>query len=195
MANLFKVSLVATLVWSIQTFAAPAYVGPGCDAEGKGCLWGRPSQRVQAWSMTGSTAELGSRCELFIQKLNEKKNDLIAKTAPDLLIEYRNFTYSWTNRIDSEGRADIRCSIELHSENPKYLLVYKNIEKYFWVCESENDAGICRHTLSECEQKSKEGLAGENVLATRMTFGASLLQGQICYADALTIKNIEAEAK
>lgn len=195
MSNLFKVFICTFILWIGQAIAAPAYVGPGCDSEGKGCLWGRASQRVNVWSTTGSTLELGNRCELFFQKIQEKKKQIISNVAPDLVLEYRNFTYSWTDRVDADGRADIRCSIEIHSENPKYLLVSKNVESYFWVCDKANDPGICNHTYSECEQKVNESLSGEKVLAARMTFGASLLQGQICYANALSIKNVEEDVK
>jgi hypothetical protein len=189
-----KTVIFSMVIWSTHAIAAPAYVGPGCDSEGKGCLFGRPSQRVQEWSSTGSTAELGSQCEVFLQRIQEKKKQIIETAAPDFVLEFRNFTYSWTNKVDSNGRADIRCSIELHSENPKYLLVSKNEQSFFWVCNNSDDPGICRHTYAECEQTAKENLSKENVLATRMTYGASLVQGQICYANSLKIKIADEEA-
>jgi len=92
MRTFLKTVIYSMILWSTYANAAPAYVGPGCDSEGKGCLLGRPSQRVEVWSTTGSTAELGSKCEIFLQRIQEKKNEIIETVAPDFVLEFRNFT-------------------------------------------------------------------------------------------------------
>lgn len=172
----------------VQAIAAPPYVGPGCDEQGKNCLFGRPSKRVQLWSKSGPTSILGKRCENFIGDINAKKELLQQTIAADLILEFRNFTYSWTDRIDSEGRADIRCSVEIHSENPNYLLISKVTQNFNWTCEDKDSAGICMNYMSQCLDKVNEDSKGENVLSSRPIFGGSLLQGNICSSNILTVE-------
>ncbi|AHI06234.1 hypothetical protein BDW_08670 [Bdellovibrio bacteriovorus W] len=178
--------ILSLLLTSSLVHAAPYYEGPGCDAEGNRCLFGRPSDRVVFWSKSGSVETLGSRCELFIQNIQSR-----SKTMPNsknMVLDYRNFTYSWTNVIDANGRANIRCHVEIHSENPNYRFKFKSVIKKNWVCESKSDAGICRNYLSDCVKARDQAMKDPAVLDATIYRDASLLQGSMCSVSAIVLK-------
>lgn len=178
--------ILSLLLTSSLVNAAPYYEGPGCNADGTRCLFGLPSDRVVYWTKSGSVDDLGSRCELFIQNIQSRSQKL--PNSKGLVLDYRNFTYSWTQVIDNNGRANIRCRVEIHSENPKYRFKFKSIIKKNWVCESKSDAGICRNYLSDCVKAREQALKDPAVLDATIYRDASLLQGSMCSVSAIVLK-------
>lgn len=176
----------ALLILGSLSQAAPYYTGVGCDEEGLNCTFGRPSDRVVRWSRMGTVQELGERCEQFIRGIDERRNEITKSQNFDL--KYKKFTYSWSNEIQADGRAKIICSVELHSELPEVKLETKKFKDFFWVCENEDSAGICRHYMRECEAARVEALKGENVLDATIYRGGSLLQGNICTVATVKVK-------
>jgi hypothetical protein len=158
--------------------AAPYYAGIGCDEEGLRCTFGKPSGRVLKWSKTGTAQELGQQCEHFLNNIETRKNN-IAKEMP-LVLKYKNYTYSWSNEVQADGRAKINCNIEIHSELAEVKVQMHKVKDFFWTCDDDRSAGPCAHTMSECERVRDEALSGENVLDSRIYMGGSLLQGRIC---------------
>jgi len=176
---------LSILVLSNITLAAPYFVGIGCNKEGTHCAFGTPSGRVLKWSQTGTTQELGDRCEKFIQNIENRKNEIAQYK--NLHLEYRKFSFNWSNEIESNGHAKIICRVEIHSELPTVKLETKIYKKFFWVCD-ENDSGICQHTLDECEAARLEALKEKYVLDATVYRSASLLQGQICNVTTARVK-------
>lgn len=166
--------------------AAPYYTGVGCDEQGLNCTFGKPSGRVLNWSKKGTVAELGERCEKFITAIENRKNEIAKSRKIDL--KYKNFTYSWSNDIQADGRAKIICRVELHSELPDVKLESKTVKNLFWVCENENSGGICRHYMKECEALRDQALNDKDVIDSTIYMGGSLLQGTICTVATAKVK-------
>lgn len=171
-------SLISLFLVAQNISAAPYYQGVGCNEEGTRCTFGTPSERVLVWSQTGTVQELGERCEGFITQIENRKQDIAKSMAID--IQYRNFTYRWSNEIQSDGRAKIICRVELHSELENVKLEFKTVKKFNWVCENKNSEGVCAHYFDECEAAKLEALKGENVLDAAIVKGGALFQGQTC---------------
>src|SRR5690606_33248727 len=106
----------------------------------------------------------------------------------NMVLDYRNFTYSWTNVIDANGRANIRCHVEIHSENPNYRFKFKSIIKKNWACESKDSSGICRNYLSDCVKAREQALKDPAVLDATIYRDAYLLQGSMCSVSAIVLK-------
>ncbi|KHD88446.1 MAG: hypothetical protein OM95_09625 [Bdellovibrio sp. ArHS] len=164
--------------------AAPYYAGVGCNEEGTRCTFGKPSGRVLNWSKKGTIQELGERCEKFINNIEARKNEISKSQKVEL--KYKNFTYSWSNEIQEDGRAKIVCAVELHSELPEVKFETKSVKRFFWVCENKDSAGVCAHYFDECEAVRDEALRDGSVLDATIYRGGSLLQGNIC--DIVTVK-------
>lgn len=179
-------TLISLMMLGSIAHAAPYYTGIGCNEAGDRCTFGKPSKRVLQWSRKGTTQELGERCEKFIQNIDTRKKDIASKRALEL--EYKKFTYSWSSDIDANGRAQIICNVELHSELENVKIVGYKVKSLFWVCESQDSAGICKNYASDCEQIRQEALKGENVLDATIYRGGSLLQGNICDIVTATVK-------
>lgn len=178
--------ILSLLLTSSFANAAPYYEGPGCDAEGNKCLFGRPSDRVVMWSKSGSIDDLGSRCEIFIKNIQSRAKKM--PNSQNMVLDYRNFTYSWTQKIDKNGRADIRCNVEIHSENANYRFKFKAVTKKLWVCENKDDAGICRNYFSDCEKAREQALKDPSFLDVTIWRDGSLLQGNMCTVAGIVLK-------
>lgn len=177
-------ALFSLLALSSVAQAAPYYTGVGCNEEGTRCTFGKPSKRVLNWSKKGTVQELGERCEKFINTIEARKNEIAKSKKVEL--KYKNFTYSWSNDIQEDGRAKIVCRVELHSELPDVQFDSKIVKKFFWVCENKDSAGICAHYEDECQAARNEALRDTEVLDATIYRGASLLQGEIC--EIVTVK-------
>lgn len=171
-------AVLSLLLLANVAHSAPYYTGVGCNEEGTRCTFGTPSKRVLNWSRKGTTKELGEKCEKFLQNIEDRKNE-IAKSK-NVVLKYKNFTYSWSRDLEENGQAKIVCNVEIHSELADVKVVPQTSKEFFWVCENEQSAGICRHYMSECEQARQEALKGVNVLDATIYMGGSLLQGVIC---------------
>jgi hypothetical protein len=170
---------ISLMTFSQVVSAAPYYTGVGCNAEGTKCTFGKPSKRVLNWKKQGTIAELGKKCEKFLENIEARKN-VIAQHRPAVL-EYRNFHYSWSKKIDAEGQAQIICEVELHSELENVKIVSETYQKFYYVCENAEQAGICKHLRSECEAVRDQALRDPSVLDATVYNGSSLAQGDICY--------------
>lgn len=172
-------ALISVVAFSQVVTAAPYYTGVGCNAEGTKCTFGKPSKRVLDWTKQGTIAELGSKCEKFLAHIEARKN-VIAQNRP-VVLNYKNFTYRWSNKIDASGQAEIVCRIELHSELEDVKIISETYKKLNWVCETKDQPGICAHLRSECEALRDETLQDSTVLDATIYKGGSLAQGEICY--------------
>lgn len=179
LATLFSLMILGNIAQ-----AAPYYSGIGCNEEGTRCTFGKPSGRVLNWSQKGTVQELGEKCEKFIENIEARKNE-IAKSRK-IELKYKNFTYGFTRDVQADGRAKIVCSVELHSELADVKFDSKITEKFYWVCENKDSAGICAHYMDECEASRQNALRSSDVLDAKIQLGASLLQGQIC--EVVTVK-------
>lgn len=180
-------TFLGLLMASASVQAAPYYVGPGCNAEGTKCLFGKPSGRVMKWSKKGTIDELGARCEKFLSNIENRKNE-IAKTH-NVVLKYKDPVAYWSRDVDeNNGQAKIVCSVELHSELPNVKLDGKIIKKLFWVCENEDTPGVCAHYERECEAARDEALKDKEVLDATIYRGASLVQGSICEITTVKFK-------
>lgn len=177
-------ALLCVLALGNVAQAAPYYTGVGCNEEGTRCTFGKPSGRVLNWSKKGTVAELGERCEKFINHIEARKNEIAKSKKVEL--KYKNFTYSWSRDIQADGRAKIICNVELHSELADVKFDSRIAKKFYWVCENKDSAGVCAHYMSECEAAREEALRDGEVLDATIYLGASLLQGQIC--EVATVK-------
>lgn len=179
-------ALVSVIAFSQVVTAAPYYSGIGCNAEGTKCAFGKPSKRVLSWSKQGSVTELGNKCEKFLSNIEARKN-VIAQNQ-NVVLAYKNFTYSWSNKIDSNGQAQIICQVELHSELENVKIVSETYKKLNWVCETKEQPGICAHLRSECEALRDQALTDNAVLDATIYSGGSLAQGDICYVATAKFK-------
>lgn len=172
-------AFISLVTFSQVVSAAPYYTGVGCNAEGRNCVFGKPSKRVLNWSKQGTIAELGSKCEKFLANIEARKNIIAQNQA--VVLAYKNFTYSWSKKIDAQGQAQIICQVELHSELENVKIVSETYKKMNWVCDSKEQPGICAHLRSECEAVREQALQDSTVLDATIYNGGSLAQGDICY--------------
>ncbi|XGC79385.1 hypothetical protein ACES2L_08590 [Bdellovibrio bacteriovorus] len=169
--------LLALVVFSNIAQAAPRYTGIGCNDDGTKCIAGKPSKRVLKWSKKGTVDELGQKCEKFLANIEARKN-VIAKNR-NVQLKYENFVYSWSRDLEANGQAKIICEVELHSEtNVKFES--KIVKKFYWVCENEDSAGICKNYFSDCEKARDQQLKDPSVLDATIYTGATILQGPLC---------------
>lgn len=175
------VLFVAVIGSSVLSQAAPYYTGVGCDESGTRCLFGTRSEQVLDWFEDGTSDYLGERCEHFMARIAEKKKQLEAYFGSDLVLNFKKFTLIKMPQISSNGQA-IRCSIEIHSENPQFLIQAKRVRSFNWVCADDEKSLPCRHRISECVAAADGARGDRDVLTTATWGGASLLQGQICTA-------------
>ncbi len=166
------------LALSGGAYGAPYYAGIGCNAEGTRCTFGKPSERVLNWSKRGTAQEMGDRCQKFINQIEARKSE-IAKARP-VVMNYKNFTYRYSQDLDENGHAKIVCQVELHSEIPDVKFDSQSVKRFFWVCQEKNSHGPCAHAWSECEAARDEALLDKDVLDATIYVDASLLQGNMC---------------
>ncbi len=182
----FMAVVLGLIAFSQSTFAAPYYTGIGCNAEGTACTFGKPSKRVLNWSKKGTIAELGAKCEKFLENIETRKN-VIAQNQP-VVLQYKNFHSSWSSESEPTGQAKIICKVEIHSELENVKIISKTYKSMNWVCDNEQQAGICKHYMRECEAARDQALQDSRVLDATIYLGSSLAQGQICYVAAATFK-------
>lgn len=182
----FVAALISVVAFSQVVTAAPYYTGVGCNAEGTKCTFGKPSKRVLNWTKQGTVSELGNKCEKFLANIEGRKN-IIAQNRP-VVLDYRNFTYSWAKKIDQNGQAEIICQVEIHSELENVKIVSETYKKLNWVCDTKDQPGICAHLKSECEALRDQALQDSTVLDATIYKGGSLAQGEICYVATAKFK-------
>lgn len=173
------IHIFSIMAFTQTTQAAPYYEGPGCNEDGTRCIFGTPSGRVLNWSKMGTVEDLGERCEKFISDIENRKNEIV-KERDDVVLQYRNFTLSWSRDLDSKGRAKLICSVELHSEIAHVKMEGRTIKTLNWVCIDRNAGGVCAHYLDECEAMRDEALKDKTILDATIYFNGSLLQGTTC---------------
>jgi hypothetical protein len=147
--------------------AAPYYTGPGCNEEGTSCLFGTDSGRVVEWRKKGTLDEMGQGCEKFINRIEERKNEILKSQQ--------------TRQIQ-----DVQCKIELHSELPDVKFEHKMIKRFFWVCDDDSSGGICGARMKDCVAARDQALQDPEVLDATIYLDASLLQGRMC--EVVTVK-------
>lgn len=175
------VLFVAVLGSSVLGQTAPYYTGVGCDESGTRCLFGTRSEQVLDWFEDGTSDYLGDQCQHFMTRIADKKKQLEARFGSDFVLRFKKFTLARMPQISGNAQA-IRCSIEIHSENPQFLIQAKRVRSFNWVCADGDQRLQCRHQVSECVAAADGAREDQDVLTTAAWGGASLLQGQICTA-------------
>lgn len=179
-------ALISLMAFSQVVSAAPYYTGVGCNAEGTTCTFGKPSKRVLNWTKQGTITELGNKCEKFLANIEARKS--VIAQQQQVVLGYKNFTYSWSKKIDANGQAQIICHVELHSELENVKIISETYKKFNWVCETKDQPGICAHLRSECEAARDQALQNPEVLDATIYNGGSLAQGDICYVATAIFK-------
>jgi hypothetical protein len=164
--------------------AAPYYTGPGCNEEGTSCLFGTDSGRVVEWRKKGTLDEMGQGCEKFINRIEERKNEILK--SQHVVLKYRNFTARLMRDPQTRQIQDVQCKIELHSELPDVKFEHKMIKRFFWVCDDDSSGGICGARMKDCVATRDQALQDPEVLDATIYLDASLLQGRMC--EVVTVK-------
>ncbi|HLE12004.1 MAG: hypothetical protein A2504_06155 [Bdellovibrionales bacterium RIFOXYD12_FULL_39_22] len=181
--QLVTIFLMAIFLLTFKAMAAPRYKGLLCGDDGKGCLFGVPTNQVVDWNLADNCQNAQGDITRIIENLKEwekaNKAEGIFRVVTKTLnkSKYTGYMKSFDD-IRTAANGDY-CMLEIHSEDPTVLLFshYKTGE--IWITTEEYNTA--------CQDLYDQINADINVVDSIIGYDFTPTQGDLCGVHYLQI--------